>query len=1284
MSAAWCALAWLLAASSAWSADKAAYITTLKDYFGGPFEPEGSSRPVRILATATYVDPEWKILFVQDDTGGSRIYSPARRLSIAAGDQVLIEGTRPPRTATNAIHEVRDVTLRRVGRASLPKAAVADSGELTTRSFDGRLVEVHGTVRSVMEVGRLHLVALVDGVRLAIWVRAHQPSDLSRLLDAQVTFQGVCSQDVGADGKITASLFVAEFKSLRVTRPGPEDPYAMEKTPIGRMLAGQVDATGEKRVKVEGTVLRQDLKNSVLVEDETGRVTLRTPQRTPLAKGDHIGAIGFPVRAQGEIVLEDSQFRLTQATSVTNVLAAQADPNLPVLTSIKQVLELTREQARRGYPVKVTGVVTHFDAQWKQLFIQDGDQAIYVDVGNQTVNLRTGQRLEVSGVTVPGGVLTMISPAKLEVQGEAVMPAAAAMTYHLGMTGVYDACRVKVKGTVQAVVAEENHLILDLMATDGRFDCTLPEAAGSSLRSRLVNAVVEVEGVCVLNLDALGSPSGVTVAIDHERDLTILEKAPEDEFNIPTRRIGDLFRFLHPNIASRRLKVRGAVTLWRPGRELYLQDETGAIRALSTQTNSLAPGDEVELIGYRTQGEGVPILQNTEFHPVGKGRALDPRSLRPAEVLSITNQGRLLQMVGRLVEDAYPSAAPELLLEQDQVLFIAAIEPLEPGRLSPAWRKGSLLRVTGVCHLRVDESQRPRAVRLLARSPTDVEVLENPPWLTRGRVLTISIVLLITVILALGWNAALRRRVSKQTEFIRQRLESEVAMERRLALVWENSADGMRMTDREGVVVQVNSAYCRMVRKRREELKGLAFVVPYQTEGQEAQLAKYREGFARRDIATRLESELVLWDGHKVWFELANAFFEEPGSPPLLLSQFRDITDRKRAEEEKQKLVAQLLQAQKMESVGRLAGGVAHDFNNMLQVILGNTTLALEDVSPASKLHEDLLEIQKSALRSAELTRQLLAFARKQTIHPEILDLNDKVAGMLKMLQRLIGENIQLLWLPDVNLRPVRVDPAQIDQILVNLSVNARDAIAETGQITIETSNASFDDAYARLHPDCAPGDYVVLAVGDTGHGMDSATREHLFEPFFTTKEVGKGTGLGLATVYGIVKQNQGFITVRSEPNQGTTFEIHLPRVEVALNALSNTDPESSRRGDETILLVEDEEQILNLGCRILTKYGYRVLTAQDPGGAVELVKRHAGQIHLLITDVIMPAMNGKELKHQIEALQPGIHCLFMSGYTADVIAHHGVLEEGINYLQKPFTVQTLTGKVRRVIEGKG
>jgi signal transduction histidine kinase len=380
--------------------------------------------------------------------------------------------------------------------------------------------------------------------------------------------------------------------------------------------------------------------------------------------------------------------------------------------------------------------------------------------------------------------------------------------------------------------------------------------------------------------------------------------------------------------------------------------------------------------------------------------------------------------------------------------------------------------------------------------------------------------------------------------------------------------------------------------------------------------------------------------------------------------------EREKAHAEREKLQAQLTQAQKMESVGRLAGGVAHDFNNMLQAILGNAALALEDLPPGSPARESLEEIEKSAQRSADLTRQLLAFARKQTIAPRVLDLNETVAGMLKMLRRLIGEDIELAWRPGAKLWPVKMDPSQIDQVLANLCVNARDAIGGVGQVIIETANTTFDDTYVDTHPEVAAGDYVLLAVSDTGKGMDAATRAHLFEPFFTTKEQGKGTGLGLATVFGIVKQNRGVISVYSEPGQGTTFKIYLPRAGAAAPRVAPDAARQSPRGVETVLLVEDEEQVLNLGRRLLELQGYTVLVATSP----------EGPIHLLITDVVMPGMNGRQLCERIHASRPELKCLYMSGYTADVIGHHGVLDAGVAFLQKPFTVRSLAEKVREVL----
>jgi PAS domain S-box-containing protein len=390
---------------------------------------------------------------------------------------------------------------------------------------------------------------------------------------------------------------------------------------------------------------------------------------------------------------------------------------------------------------------------------------------------------------------------------------------------------------------------------------------------------------------------------------------------------------------------------------------------------------------------------------------------------------------------------------------------------------------------------------------------------------------------------------------------------------------------------------------------------------------------------------------------------------------------RKQAEEEQIKLQSQLVQAQKMESVGRLAGGVAHDFNNMLAVILGYTEIAMDQVNTAQPLFAALREIRKAAERSADLTRQLLAFARKQTIAPRVLDLNETVDGMLKMLRRLIGEDIDLVWKPGRNLGPVKVDPSQIDQLLANLCVNARDAILGVGRVTIETDAAAFDEAYCADHAGFVPGEYVLLAVSDNGCGMDQETLGHLFEPFFTTKSVGKGTGLGLATVYGMVQQNNGFVNVYSEPGQGTTFRVYLPRHSAKTAPLSEKAPgRSAERGHETILLVEDEPAILKMATMMLDRLGYTVVGAKTPGEAVRLAEAHAGGIHLLVTDVVMPEMNGRDLAKHLLSLHPNLKCLFMSGYTADVIANQGVLAAGVQFIQKPFSLKDLAAKLRQVL----
>jgi len=398
----------------------------------------------------------------------------------------------------------------------------------------------------------------------------------------------------------------------------------------------------------------------------------------------------------------------------------------------------------------------------------------------------------------------------------------------------------------------------------------------------------------------------------------------------------------------------------------------------------------------------------------------------------------------------------------------------------------------------------------------------------------------------------------------------------------------------------------------------------------------------------------------------------------------RDITERKKAEEEQKKLEAQLLQSQKMEVVGRLAGGVAHDFNNMLTIISSYVEMTLNELSEDHRLYKRLREVHHAALHSADLTRQLLAFARKQVASPRTIDLNETITGALKMLHRLIGENIELVWKPSPEPGQVLLDPTQLGQILANLAVNARDAINGTGHLMIATSHVVVEHPNGSFGLDLVPGRYVRITVSDDGCGMDEATLARIFEPFFTTKEEGRGTGLGLATVYGILMQNKGAVAVTSKPGLGTTFSLYLPEAQATGSFTPENGGKLQDLGTETILLVEDETAILELGLYILEQRGYTVLTAPTPTRALALAKEYPQTIDLLITDVILPEMDGQELAGKIRRIRPAIKVLFISGYTADIIARHGVLNSGVHFLEKPFSARRLGRKVREVIDQPG
>ncbi len=519
------------------------------------------------------------------------------------------------------------------------------------------------------------------------------------------------------------------------------------------------------------------------------------------------------------------------------------------------------------------------------------------------------------------------------------------------------------------------------------------------------------------------------------------------------------------------------------------------------------------------------------------------------------------------------------------------------------------------------------------------------------------------------------RRVRK--ELITSK-EALVKSEKKYRSILENIEDGYYEVDIEGNLIFFNSSLCRILGYSENELMGMNDRQYLDKENARKVFKAFNLVYKTKTPYKAFDWELIRKDGSRCYVESSvSHVIDLNGRTIGFQGILRDITEH-------QAIKAQLQQAQKMESVGRLAGGVAHDYNNALSAIIGFTEMAMDEVDPAGPVRADLNEVLKAARHATDITRQLLAFARKQIIAPIVLDLNENLEGMLKMLRRLIGENIDLAWLPGAGLWSVKMDPSQIDQILANLCVNARDAINGVGKITISTETVVFDAAYCTDHSGFIPGEFVMLAVSDNGCGMDKEIMDKIFEPFFTTKTVDKGTGLGLATVYGIVKQNNGFVNVYSEPGKGTTIKIYLPRHEgETVEIQDKITAEIPQGRGETVLLVEDDLSILKLAEKILDGLGYTVLTAGTPGEAIGLAKEFAGKIHLLITDVIMPEMNGRELAQQLQSLYPELKRMFMSGYTADAIAHHGVLDKGVHFIQKPFSKRDLAIGVRKALDSE-
>ena len=839
--------------------------------------------------------------------------------------------------------------------------------------------------------------------------------------------------------------------------------------------------------------------------------------------------------------------------------AAGPGPGLPLLTQVSQVKQLTSDEARKRYPVRIQAALNLFSEDSRTIFLQDSTGGIFVALKEALPPLLAqGDQIEVEGVSHPGDFAPAVHEATMRVlyAGSQFPPLVIAEPSKLVVKDENKWARVR--GIAREVRTPANARTLVDLEIDGQhFPVDVLERPSPETYSHWIDAELEIDGVLGALFDQNRQVQGFQIIAPSQDFVKVTRPAPVDPYAVASLPLDSLLQYHYADTPRHRVKVEGTVSAARLGGTVHLASGGAGLRLLICGGNEARVGDRVEAVGFAPLGAKLPMLEAVELRTIGHGATERATDSNAEDLMTGAMDSRLVRLEAHLVGQHASYGDEVLSLQSGTTAFNAVLEQPQPFAGVDALRLGSMLRLTGVCEVSWDATKvppEPVSFRLLLRSPSDIAVVQMASWWTVRNTLGVLASMAFLMAVALSWVFVLQRRVHRQTAMIAAKLEHETQLQ------------------------------------------------------------------------------------------------------------------------------AQLSQAQRLECVGRLAGGVAHDFNNLLTVINGYSDLALARLNGADPLRAPLDQIRRAGERAATLTQQLLGFSRKQIIQPKPVDLNVIVTEARGMLQPLLGELIKVRAVLQPDLGHVVADPGQIEQILMNLAANARDAMQGRGTLTIETRNRIVGKHERLAKSDLPPGSFVVLSVTDTGAGMSQEVQQHIFEPFFTTKERGSGTGLGLATVYGIVKQNGGWIEVYSELELGTAFHITLPRITGPNVAEEVEIPPAVTAGTGSLLLVEDEEDVRRFAVEVLEDHGYFVLAAADGEAALMLAENHPDPIDMLVTDVVLPGMNGRDLAKRLKSARPGVQVLFTSGYTQDVIAEHGILEHGTAYIAKPYTPGELAAKVQDIL----
>ncbi len=1098
--------------------------------------------PVRIQGVITCSEDAWLLWFLQDEAGDNIYLSnPQSPTPLNRGQAIEVEGQTSEGKFSNIIVNPR---TKPINKSLIPRFTHPNYEQLDSGREDGNLVQIEGRIRSLTMMKNCANLSIWMGSNVVQCALIHTPSsNLDHLLDAQVRVTAICAV-YSSNRKMTGfRLFIPAFEQIVVVNASREDPWATPITHFAALARMNASESG-RRIHVVGRVMDRQRDVSVTLQDDTGTTLLNTPQFMDAQNGDVLEALGFPVQGNEGMILQDIQCRPVKSTNGVMVKLPNAtlpNPKPPLLTRIDQIRRLPPEEYHRSYPVQIEGVITVCDPIWKLLFIEDDSGGIYVYESIPQPELKAGQKVRVKGFTAPGMFSPIVSDPGIEILGPGEWPVARTITYAQAITGHEDAQWTEIIGVVHQVRHENGHTEIILTSQGEHFRALILNPDGTNLPTHLIDARVAIVGVCATIFNDNKQIVGIMFHLPDVGHIRILDAAPENPFAGPVQPINRLMRFNPGNGPEQRIHVQGIVTLRLNQDSIYVQDETDGILVTGMDKTDVRVGDKVDAVGFVSLGQYQPRMDESLIRKIGPGTIPKAVDLDFNQALKGDYDGRRVTIDGSLLLSQ--AGGTLLSLDNNGHLFEVRMIGEKSGRAAADLLPQSTLQITGVCNILANEFREPTGVCILADSTEGIVLLERPPWWTNRHMLEVTASLIVAILATTGWVMLLRRRVARQTDQIRLHYEKAAVLERRFRAFVETANDAIIMTDaKTGLVLNINHKAELLLGLPADEVVGKPCLICHPP----GKAEHYEQLLERLKTPGNLVTSAELYsfsDKRSIPVEVSATTIEHQGQT-IIQGIYRDMSERLRMESE-------LRHAQKMQSVGQLAAGIAHDFNNLLTVIQGHSSLLLAQNNLDSNAMESANEIKDATCRATDLTRQLLVFSRKQMLQPQPVNLNAIIDGMAKMFRRMLGENIQLHCVCSPASPRVFADPGMMEQVFMNLVVNARDAMPmpKGGELTITTDQVEIGPAQCKDRPEARIGQFAHITFADNGCGMDAATLTRIFEPFFTTKEVGKGTGLGLATVYGIVNQHNGWIEVQSQPDQGTTFQIFIPLIDKNLSS---------------------------------------------------------------------------------------------------------------------------------------